>query len=71
MTTVGLPVDEMAHRAVDLLIDLIGGARPQSVVVKTPPVLKIRQSTAPPRVGGLNLGSKSAYGMETFSDGRE
>lgn len=46
MTTVGLPVDEMAHRAVDLVIDLIGGAKPYSVVVKTPPVLKERGSTA-------------------------
>lgn len=61
MTTVGLPVDEMAHRAVDLLIALIGGAKPQSLVVKTQPVLKLRQSTAAPRSAKrLNLRSKSA-----------
>jgi LacI family transcriptional regulator len=48
MTTVGLPVAEMAHRAVDLLIDLIDGAKPYSVVVDTAPVLKARGSTAPP-----------------------
>jgi LacI family transcriptional regulator len=47
MTTVRLPVDEMAHRAVDLLVDLIGGAVPYGVVVRTPPLLKARQSTAP------------------------
>ncbi|MEO8667152.1 MAG: LacI family DNA-binding transcriptional regulator [Bauldia sp.] len=52
MTTVGLPVGEMAHRAVDLLIDLIEGARPYSVVVDSAPVLKERGSTAPPKVSG-------------------
>ncbi len=49
MTTVGLPVAEMAHRAVDLLVDLIEGAKPYSVVVDSAPELKERGSTAPPR----------------------
>jgi LacI family transcriptional regulator len=54
MATVGLPVDEMAHRAVDLLIDLIGGGKPASDVVRTAPVLKARESVGrpPARNGG-------------------
>ena len=49
LTTVRMPVDEMADRAVDLLLDLIDGAAPRSVVVRTPPVLIARGSTAAPR----------------------
>lgn len=49
LTTIALPVDEMAHQAVDLLIELIDGASPGSVVVRTAPQLKLRGSTAPPR----------------------
>lgn len=48
MTTVLLPVDEMARQAVDILIDLIDGAKPHSIVVRTPPQLRLRESTARP-----------------------
>ena len=58
LTTVRMPVDEMAGRAVDLLLDLIDGAAPRSVVVRTSPVLIARESTAAPRkVKRLNLTS--------------
>ncbi|HVZ14138.1 MAG TPA: LacI family DNA-binding transcriptional regulator [Bauldia sp.] len=49
LTTVALPVDEMAHQAVDVLIALIDGAAPESVIVRTPPQLKLRGSTAKSR----------------------
>jgi LacI family transcriptional regulator len=49
LTTVALPVAEMAQRAVDLLVDLIGGGAPHSVVVRTAPQLVRRESTARPR----------------------
>ena len=49
LTTVLLPVDEMARQAVDVLIALIDGGSPNSVVVRTPPMLKRRESTARPR----------------------
>ena len=49
LTTIALPVDEMAQQAVDLLIELINGASPGSAVVRTPPQLKRRGSTARPR----------------------
>ena len=46
LTTVRLPVEEMAGRAVDLLVDLIDGGGQLSVMVRTPPVLIVRESTA-------------------------
>ena len=49
LTTVRLPVEEMAGRAVDLLVDLIDGGDPHSVAVRTPPILIARESTARPR----------------------
>jgi LacI family transcriptional regulator len=49
LTTVALPVDEMARRAVDLLVDLIGGGAPRNVVVRTEPRLMLRESTGRPR----------------------
>jgi LacI family transcriptional regulator len=49
MTTVRLPVDEMAHRAVDVVIDMIEGAAPYSIVAAAPPLLMTRESVAPPR----------------------
>ena len=49
LTTVRLPVEEMAGRAVDLLLDLIGGSLPRSVMVRTAPILIARESTARPR----------------------
>lgn len=61
LTTVRLPVEEMAGRAVDLLLDLIGGGAPHSVVVRTPPVLVLRDSTARPRkVKRLTVDASSA-----------
>jgi LacI family transcriptional regulator len=48
LSTVRLPVEEMAHQAVDLLIGLIEGAQPRSVMVRAEPVLRLRESTAPP-----------------------
>ena len=45
LTTIRLPVDEMARRAVDLLVGMIEGGRPQSVIVETAPWLVLRQST--------------------------
>lgn len=52
LSAVRLPVEEMAQRAVDLLIEVIGGGEPRSIVVKTAPVLKARESIAPPRKVG-------------------
>jgi len=49
LTTVLLPVAEMAHRAVDLVVDIIDGGAPESVQVKTPPTLRLRESTSTPR----------------------
>jgi LacI family transcriptional regulator len=61
LTTVRMPVEEMAGCAVDLLLDLIDGAAPRSVVVRTSPVLIARESTARPRkVKRLNPTKRSA-----------
>jgi LacI family transcriptional regulator len=49
LTTIALPVDEMAQQAVDLVIQLIDGTEPRSAVVRTPPQLKLRESTSRPR----------------------
>lgn len=46
MTTVLLPVDEMARQAVDVLIDVIDGRSADSIIVRTPPKLQLRESTA-------------------------
>lgn len=45
LTTVRLPVEEMAHRAVDLLADMISGGAAKSTVIEAEPVLMRRQST--------------------------
>jgi LacI family transcriptional regulator len=45
LTTIRLPVDEMAHQAVDLLVGLISGETAQAIVVKTEPKLILREST--------------------------
>ena len=61
LTTVRLPVEEMAGRAVDLLVDLIDGGDELSVLVRTPPVLITRESTARPRkVKRLTIAERSA-----------
>jgi len=61
LTTVRLPVEDMANQAVDLLLELIDGAAPRSIVAKAPPRLTLRESTAPPRtVKRLTKSSRSA-----------
>lgn len=46
LTTVSMPVLEMGGQAVDLLVDLINGGSPRSIVVAGDPVLISRQSVA-------------------------
>jgi LacI family transcriptional regulator len=46
LTTVRLPVDEMAARAVDLLVELIDGGGPAGAMLRTAPALITRESTA-------------------------
>jgi LacI family transcriptional regulator len=49
LTVVDVPIREMGEAAVDLLVDMIGGAPRQSLVIREPaPRLVIRRSTAPP-----------------------
>jgi len=70
LTTVGLPVEEMAHRAVDLLVDLIHGGAPRRVVIKTTPGLMLRESTSGPRnVKQLARADQTARGMEETTMG--
>jgi LacI family transcriptional regulator len=45
LSTIRLPVDEMAHQAVDLLVGLINGGAANAIVVKTEPKLLLREST--------------------------
>jgi DNA-binding LacI/PurR family transcriptional regulator len=53
LTTVALQTREVAAQAVGLLIDLIEGTvspdPPPLIIVPSPPELKVRESTAPPR----------------------
>jgi LacI family transcriptional regulator len=58
LTTVRLPVEEMAGCAVDLLIDLIEGAPPRNMVVRTAPVLITRESTRRPRGTKLSMATE-------------
>ena len=51
LTSVRMPLREMAEIAVDLLVKLIAGEEVEEVVVPTPPALVERESTAPPAVG--------------------
>jgi LacI family transcriptional regulator len=48
LTTVRMPLREMAERGVDCLLDMIDGKPAESVVVATAPVLVERASVAPP-----------------------
>lgn len=48
LTTVRMPLDEMSRTAVTCLLRSIDGNRPQSVVIRTPPVLVERGSTCSP-----------------------
>lgn len=47
LTTVRMPLAEMAHRGVECLLRQIGGKPTRSVVVRTPPALVVRGSTGP------------------------
>jgi LacI family transcriptional regulator, galactose operon repressor len=47
LTTVHMPLDEMARAGVQSLLECVQGARPRSVVVRTPPTLVERRSTGP------------------------
>lgn len=50
LTTVWMPVQEMAENAIDQVVGLIAGAEARDVIVATRPELIVRQSTsAPPR----------------------
>jgi LacI family transcriptional regulator len=48
LTTVAMPLEELGSRAVDVLLARIEGKQTGSTVIKTPPRLIVRQSTAPP-----------------------
>jgi LacI family transcriptional regulator len=48
LTTVHMPLDEMASAAVRCLLQIIEGKRPPSFVARTQPVLVDRGSTGPP-----------------------
>jgi LacI family transcriptional regulator len=48
LTTVRMPLREMAERSVDSLLSLVAGQPAASIVVHSPPVLVERASTAPP-----------------------
>lgn len=47
LTTVHMPLAEMARGGVDCLLETIDGGEPRSFVVRTPPTLVQRESTAP------------------------
>ena len=49
LTTVHMPLAEMARGGVDCLLETIDGGEPRSFVVRTPPTLVQRESTAPGR----------------------
>jgi LacI family transcriptional regulator, galactose operon repressor len=48
LTTVRMPLGEMAERSVDSLLQLVAGHRVGDVVVRTPPALVLRASTGQP-----------------------
>jgi DNA-binding LacI/PurR family transcriptional regulator len=48
LTTVRMPLAEMAEQSVDTLIRIVEGERLESLVIEAPPVLVERASTAPP-----------------------
>jgi LacI family transcriptional regulator len=52
LTTVRMPLREMAERGVECLLALIDGRDVESVVVGTTPVLVERASTRPPAPAG-------------------
>ena len=48
LTTVRMPLEELGRRAVDSLLEEIGGGHAENVTVAIPPQLVLRASTAPP-----------------------
>ena len=48
LTSIGIPVDSLAHHAVDSLLAQIEGEPPVNVVVPTEPVVLVRESTGKP-----------------------
>ena len=49
LTTIHLPTVEMGSQSVDLLLRIIGGGMPGHLMVDTPPVLVVRDSSAKPK----------------------
>ena len=49
LTTIHLPTVEMGSQSVDLLLRIIGGGMPGHLIVDTPPVLVVRDSSAKPK----------------------
>jgi LacI family transcriptional regulator len=47
LTTIHMPLGEMARQGVESLLEIVDGKRPRSIVVRTAPVLVRRESTAP------------------------
>lgn len=47
LTTVSMPTERMGAQAAHLLVELLNGGQPRHIVVNEPPVLCIRDSTAP------------------------
>ena len=62
LTTIRLPVDEMAHQAVDLLVDMIEGGDAKAIIVKTGPQLMLRESTGEPSIKRLTKALVRPYG---------
>jgi LacI family transcriptional regulator, galactose operon repressor len=48
LTAVEMPLRQMGADAVEMLLRLIAGERVKDVVVRTKPILNVRESTAPP-----------------------
>jgi LacI family transcriptional regulator len=48
LTTIRMPLRELGERSVDCLVKLVEGASTPSIVIQTPPLLVLRDSTAPP-----------------------
>jgi LacI family transcriptional regulator len=49
LTTIHLPTVEMGSQSVDLLLRIIGGGMPGHLIVDTPPILVVRDSSAKPK----------------------
>ena len=49
LTTIRMPLRELGERSVQCLLTLVEGGATPSIVIRTPPALVLRESTAPPR----------------------